>query len=250
MAPSIDAHAWRGRAEDRRLGRLRQAGDTRARAALIERYLPLARSLASGFRATPEEMEDLVQVAALGLVKAADRWDPDRGWAFSSFAVPTILGELRHHVRDRTWCVRPPRALQELNAAIEAGRDELRALTGVEPTIGDLARHLGRSCEDVREALAASRARTASPIDAEEGDADAFGVEDAGFGRAEARATLATLVGDLDDRVRTVLHLRFDRDLIQADIGAVVGCSQFHVSRLLAASIEALHQRAVESATG
>jgi RNA polymerase sigma-B factor len=159
--------------------------------------------------------------------------------------VPTILGELRHHLRDRTWCVRPPRVLQELGASVEAGRDELRSRTGVEPTIGDLARHLGRSSADVRDAIAANRARTACPIDADEADTDVLGVEDAGYRRAEARATLATLVGDLDDRVRTVLHLRFDRDLVQADIAALIGCSQFHVSRLLAASIEALHQRAV-----
>ena len=265
--PETDALSWRRRAEDRRLARLRLSGDTRARATLIERYLPLARCLAARFRGTHMEMEDLVQVVALGLVKAVDRWDPARGWAFSSLAVPTILGELRHHVRDRTWCVRPPRDLQELAASVEAARDELRALTGSEPTTGALARHVGHSSGDVREAIVASRGRTACSIDAAGGDAVAFGADDTGYRRAaggdaealaaedtgyrrvEARATLAPLVGDLDDRVRTVLHLRFDRDLVQTDIAATVGCSQFHVSRILAASLEALHQRAVGPGT-
>jgi RNA polymerase sigma-B factor len=138
-----------------------------------------------------------------------------------------------------------PCDLQELGASVEAARNELRALTGSEPTIGALARHVGRSSGDVRDAIVASRGRTACSIDAAGGDEDALGAEETAYRRAEARATLAPLVGDLDERMRTVLHLRFDRDLVQADIAAKVGCSQFHVSRSLAASLEALHERAI-----
>src|SRR4051812_16059939 len=115
----------------------------RSREELIVRHLPLARALASRYRHGPEAMEDLVQVAAVGLVKAADRWDPDRGFAFSTFAVPTILGELRRHFRDATWGMRPPRALQERSLAVERASNTLLDRDGREPTVAQLAEHLG-----------------------------------------------------------------------------------------------------------
>jgi RNA polymerase sigma-B factor len=221
--------------------------------ALIERHLPLARALALRYRRSPEEIDDLVQVASLGLVKAADRWDPARGVPFTSFAVPTILGELRHHLRDSSWCVRPPRRLQDLLRSIDRARGELRAATDGEPTIAELANRLGRCRAEVTEAVLASRGRTAASLDAprdEDGAAsdaavDALSQLDPGYARVDARATIERLIAVLDDRARAVLHLRFDHDLVQSEIAAAVGCSQMHVSRILAASLEALRTQAV-----
>jgi RNA polymerase sigma-B factor len=226
---------------------------TPQRAALIERHLPLARALALRYRRSPAELDDLVQVASVGLVKAVDRWDPGRGVPFPSFALPTILGELRHHLRDSTWCVRPPRRIQDLCQSIHRARRDLRAATDGEPTIAELANRLGRSRAEVTEAVLASRGRTASSLDTsrDEDDAgsdaavDALSQLDPGYACVDARATIERLVAVLDDRARTVLCLRFDHDLLQSQIAAAMGCSQMHVSRLLAASLEALRMQAV-----
>ena len=234
--------------DDLRLLRRDRAGARHARSTLIERYLPLARALALRYRGSPEEIDDLVQVASLGLVKAVDRWDPDRGPAFTTFAVPTILGELRHHLRDRTWCVRPPRRVQDLSQSIDRARRELGAATGSEPTIAELANCLGRSRDEVTEAVLAGRGRTADSLDAPRDEdragsdsvVDALGQDDSGYARAEAKATIERLIAGLDERARAVLYLRFELDLVQSQIAAAVGCSQMHVSRTLAASLEAL----------
>jgi RNA polymerase sigma-B factor len=167
--------------------------------------------------------------------------------------VPTILGELRHHLRDNSWCVRPPRRIQDLSQSIGRARRELRAATDGEPTIAVLADCLGRSRAEITEAVLASRGRTASSLDAlcdEDGagaDAavDALSQLDAGYARVDARATIERLIAVLDDRARAVLYLRFDHDLLQSQIAAAVGCSQMHVSRILAASLEALGTQAV-----
>src|SRR3954449_12314289 len=157
-APPLD-RARRQR-EDQRLMRLVQTGDSHARAELIERYMPLARSLALRYRRASEPLDDLIQVASVGLVKAVDRWDPDRGLAFSSYAVPTILGELRRYFRDATWDVRPARDLQELCLAVEEAREALWGQLGRSPTVGDLARHLNRPQEEIVEALQATEGRS------------------------------------------------------------------------------------------
>jgi RNA polymerase sigma-B factor len=241
------------RTDDQRLLRRHRAGARNACSTLIERYMPLARALALRYRRSPEEMDDLVPVASLGLVKAVDRWDPDRGVAFTTFAVPTILGELRHHLRDSSWCVRPSRRLQDLSQSIDRARRELRAATDCEPTIAELANRLGRSRDEVTEAVLASRGRTASSLDAPR-DEDGAGAEaavdalsqlDPGYARVEAKATIERLIAVLDDRARAVLFLRFELDLVQSKIAAAVGCSQMHVSRILAASLEALRTQTV-----
>jgi RNA polymerase sigma-B factor len=234
--------------DDRRLSRRHRAGDAQARAALIERYLPLARGLAYRYRRTAEPAEDLVQVACVGLVKAVDRWDAERGFAFTSFAVPTILGELRRHFRDATWDVRPPRRLQELCRSVEEARDELNAATGREPKVVDLASRLGRSCDEVEEALQAAEGRRVGSLDVTVIEDDShsstagalIGRDDEGYERAEARATLERLTSVLDDRAREILHLRFGEELRQAEIGEYVGCSQMHVSRIIRASLQRL----------
>ena len=153
--------------DDLRIGARLRAGDPLAREAMIRRYLPLARRLAWRYCHTGEPMEDLVQVASLGLVKAVDRWDPDRGFAFTSFAVPTMLGELRRHFRDAGWLVRPPRDLQELALAVERAIGPLSTTLGHAPGAADLAQRLGRSPEAVLEAMQASQGRSARSLDEE-----------------------------------------------------------------------------------
>jgi RNA polymerase sigma-B factor len=220
---------------------------------LIESYLPLARRLAMRYRRSPEPFDDLVQVASLGLIKAADRWDPDRGVPFASYAAPTILGELRRYFRDSTWHVRPPRPVQKLRPAIEAARESLTTANGHEPTVADLAARLERPPEDIAEALRAADARRPlsldTPVQHEEHEPTAtigelLGNDDEGFERAETRVTIEGVTAILDERAREILRLRFEADLIQSEIAERVGCSQMHVSRTLRSSLERLQQHA------
>jgi RNA polymerase sigma-B factor len=235
--------------QDHRLALRQQRGEPAARAELIERYMPLARSLALRYRRASEPLDDLIQVASVGLVKAVDRWDPGRGLAFSSYAVPTILGELRRYFRDLTWDVRPARDTQELCLAVEEARDALWIELGRSPTVADLATHLGRPPEEVLEALQASDGRSLRSLDApvheEEGDSasagDLIGDTDPGYARVEAGATLEQMTAILDDRAREILRLRFEEDLLQSEIAARVGCSQMHVSRIIRSSLDRLY---------
>ena len=213
-----------------------------AREAMVRRYLPLARSLAWRYRHTQEPLDDLVQVASVGLIKAVDRWDPDRGVAFSTFAVPTILGELRRHFRQFAWMVRPPRPLQELVLGLERERDRARNELGREPTAQDLAARLGRAPEEIGEALIASESRwTRSHQDLVPDDAVA---DDQGLAAAEARATIEQLTHTLDARTREILRLRFEEGMLQRQIGERVGCSQMHVSRLIQRALDQLEGHA------
>ncbi len=219
-----------------------------ARDELIERHLPLARALAYRYRYTREPMDDLVQAASVGLVKAADRWEPERGFAFSTFATPTILGELRRHFRDHTWDVRPPRSLQELCLVVERAGNRLLDREGREPTAGELARHLDLPTDDVAEALRALRHRKLPSLDAPAQAAedarfdvgDTVGCEDAGYDQVDSQDMLDRLIGRFDERVQTVLRLRFQHDLLQSDIARRVGCSQMHVSRLIGGALDSL----------
>src|SRR3954463_11688071 len=235
--------------EDQRLMRRVQTGDDRAREELIERYMPLARSLALRYRRASEPLDDLIPVASVGLVKAVDRWDPERGLAFSSYAVPTILGELRRSFRDSTWDVRPARDLQELCLAVEEAREALWAELGRSPTVADLAERLDRQPEEIVEALQATEGRSVRSLDApvheEEGDSasagDLLGSDDAEFERVEAGITIERMTGILDERAREILRLRFQEDLLQSEIAERVGCSQMHVSRIIRSSLEGLY---------
>jgi RNA polymerase sigma-B factor len=226
-----------------------RAGDRAARDQLIERHMPLARSLAVQYRHAREPLEDLCQVANLGLVKAVDRFDPDRGIAFTSYAVPTILGELRRYFRDHTWDVRPARDLQELCLALEIAREKLWGELGHQTTVADLANRLDRSHEEIVEALQATEGRSVRSLDApvhdeEEGSAsagDLIGRNDGEFERVEAGVTIERLSGILDDRAREILRLRFQEDLLQSEIAERVGCSQMHVSRIIRSSLEKLY---------
>ena len=243
---ALDAYELAG-SHDRDLGRRAQAGDAAARRELIERYIPLARSLALRYTRTGEPLDDLGQVALLALVKAVDRWEPARGFAFSSFAVPTILGELRRYFRDATWIVRPPRSLLELGLDVERVREPLGAALGHEPTVAELAEHLDRPAGDVARAIEASACRVACSLEITIGHdedetklVDLLGHEDDGYEQAEAKTTIEGLMPALDQRARRVIRMRYEHDLLQADIAAAVGLSQIQVSRVISTSLERL----------
>jgi RNA polymerase sigma-B factor len=223
--------------------------DPSLREELVRTYLPLARTIARRYESRRVPIEDLVQVAAIGLMKAIDRYEPERGIAFSSYAVPTMVGEVQRHFRDHTWAVRPPRELQErAQRVINANRD-LGAALGRPPTAGELATRLQLSLEQVVDALQACQARDITSLDrprtvGEDGDGtlgDTMGGEDPGFERAEQSATAEALMDVvLDEREREILRLRFHEDLTQAEIGERVGCSQMHISRLVRGALAKL----------
>jgi RNA polymerase sigma-B factor len=239
--------------EDRRLlVRLHRHGDPAAREALVERFLPLARQLARRYQHGGEQLDDLIQVASLGLLKAIDRFDPARETAFSSFAVPTILGELKRHFRDKGWSVRVPRDLQELAVRVDRVTDELSRRIGRAPSVAEIAEEIGTTQEQVLEAREASAAYRAVSLDrsrdeddeSDGGMAAHIGIEDPGFRVAEDAATVERLMRVLSDREREVLRLRFAEDLTQSEIGARVGVSQMHVSRLIRHAVNQLRDAA------
>jgi RNA polymerase sigma-B factor len=252
--PSGSAERAARTREDRRLlERYHRDGDAAAREALVQRFLPLARQLARRYHRGTEPLDDLIQVASLGLLKAIDRFDPERPTAFSSFAVPTILGELKRHFRDRGWSVRVPRDLQEMAVRVDRVTDDVARQLGRAPTPAEIAEHLGITTEQVLEAREAAGAYRAISLDRprendEDGDgiADSMGAEDPGFGLAEHAATVQRLMCVLSDREREVLRLRFEEDLTQSEIGARVGVSQMHVSRLIRQALTRLRAEAEE----
>jgi len=214
-----------------------------ARAALVARFMPLARSLARRYERSSEPLDDLVQVASMGLVKAIDRFDPARGNAFVSFAVPTILGELRRYFRDCCWDVHVPRGAQELALRVDHAVTRLSVGQRRSPSVSEIAHAVGASDEQVLDALEAAAAYRAASLDASrsathgeeagESVADTLGTHEGGFQRAEERATLEPLLARLSPRERVVLRLRFGADLTQAEIGERIGVSQMQVSRLI-----------------
>lgn len=222
------------------LWRRARDGDGHARARLIEQHMPLARSLAVQYRHAREPLEDLVQVANLGLVKAVDRFDPVRGIAFTSFAVPTILGELKRHFRDRTWTIHVSRGMQEAITRVDKATEAMRAELGRYPSANEVATATGMTAEEVTEARLAGGASRLASLDApvstrdDEGQlGDVLGRDDEGLHRVENAVWLEQLSGSLTPRQREVLRLRFVEDLVQREIAERVGLSQMHVSRIL-----------------
>ncbi len=233
--------------EDRELFvRYHRDGDARARDQLVERFLPLARQLARRYQRAGEPLDDLLQVASLGLIKAIDRFDPDREIAFSSYAVPTILGEIKRYFRDRTWAVRVPRDLQELTLKVDRSVGKLSEDLRRQPSVAEIATAVGAEEEDVLEALQAGGAYRAVSFDAPRTGSDedvatigdSVGIQEDGFARAEERATLGRLLGRLSERDREIIRMRFEEDMTQAQIAEVVGVSQMQVSRLIRQAIE------------
>jgi RNA polymerase sigma-B factor len=253
MIPRSARGAERTR-EDRELFVRYRDGDPQARELLVERFLPLARQLARRYQRASEPLDDLLQVASMGLIKAIDRFDADRDIAFSSYAVPTILGEIKRHFRDRTWAVRVPRDLQELTLKVDRAVGELSEQLRRQPSIAEIGAILGTDEEQVLEALQAGGAYRAVSFDAPRGNGggdedvttlgDSIGIDESGFDRAEERATLSRLLATVTPRERDVLRMRFEEDMTQAEIGAVIGVSQMQVSRIIRQALARLRDAA------
>lgn len=226
-----------------------EQGDREARDVLIERFLPLARKLARRYAGSNEPYEDLVQVASLGLVKAVERFDPSRGFAFTSFAVPTIVGELKRYFRDTSWALHVDRGAQERARRIAEARREVTTLHGRSPTVPELAEYLECSEEEVLDGLQTGEAYDTVSLDAPRtGDGeterrlDALGGEDGRLGLVDDQATVFAAAQLLPQRERTILYLRFGEDLTQAEIAERIGVSQMQVSRLLRKSVSRLQE--------
>ena len=234
-----------------RLVRRYHAGDRRARETLVAEMLPLVEHLARRYSGRAPH-EDLVQVGLFGLTKAIDRFDFTQATQLAAYAVPTMLGEMRRHLRDHSWAVRVPRPLQEDTLRVTGAVAELEARLGRSPRPREIAEHLGISVEAVVEALVAGRAYSSASLEERVGGGsdsdltlgDTLGADDIELERSEISALLAGLRGTLTDRERLLLELRFEADLTQSEIGARLGVSQMQVSRLLRATLEKLRLEA------
>jgi RNA polymerase sigma-B factor len=227
--------------------RYRRGRERAVRDALVERFLPLALQLARRYP-SGRESEDVAQVASLALVKAVDRFDPDRGTAFASFATPTILGEIKRYFRDFGWSVHVPRKLQERVQRIERATQALTARRGRAPTPAEIAADLGLSVEEVLDARATATAHRPEPLEPEARDADDRhrappSAEEPGYERVEQADTVASLLRRLPERDRRIVELRFQDELLQREIAAVVGLSQMQVSRILSHSLARLSEQ-------
>lgn len=243
-----EAKAERGRHTSRLLLRYHRDGDLGAREELVERFLPLARQLARRYARGREPLEDLVQVASVGLVKAIDRFDVERKTSFSSYAVPTMLGELRRHFRDTGWALHVPRGMQERALEVEHAVEALSARHGRAPSPAEIGDYVGATPEEVLSAMGAHRAAEAVSLDAERGSEDGeratrgelIGAEDGGYELVEYGSAIAGTLQALPERDRLVLELRFAGDLTQTEIAARIGVSQMQVSRLMRRALERL----------
>ena len=249
VEPITESPAQR-RLDDRKLLlRYHREGDLQAREELVLRFVPLARQLAARYRHAGETQEDLVQVACVGLLKAVDRYDPERGDGFTRYAVPTVLGELKRHFRDKGWSVHVPRATQELVLKVSDALGALPAKLGRSPSPRDIASAIGAPVEDVLEALEAATAYEAASLDAPRpgagGEAgwtygDSLAHDERGYEIVEIGETLRGTLEALPARERLILKLRFEKDMTQAEIAERIGVSQMHVSRLLRRSLDRL----------
>jgi RNA polymerase sigma-B factor len=243
--PESARSAARGQ-ESQLFRRSQHDGDLHARCELIERYLPLARSVARRYERRGEQLDDLLQVASLGLVKAIDRFDPERGLSFSSYAVPTMLGELRRYFRDTGWALHVPRGMQERVLKVNAAVERLSGELGRSPSPQQLADELNLPVEEVLDAIAANTAYDTASLDTpfRSGDeqsqtvAETLGETDARFELIEGRASIGPALKALPERERLILHLRFVEELTQSEIGQHIGVSQMHVSRLIRRALE------------
>jgi RNA polymerase sigma-B factor len=229
-------------------------GHTRLREDTIHAWLPLAKHLAQRFHGRGEPLDDLTQIATVGLIKAIDRFDPEYGNDFAAYAVPTIVGEIKRHFRDRTWDIRVPRRLQELKLDINEATATLAQKLGRSPTITDIATYLQRTDDDIIEGLEGARAYSAVSLQTLVGNGidgtelgDLFGVEDTDLALAEFRASLGPALDTLNEREQKIVILRFFGNLTQTQIADHVGISQMHVSRLLTKSLTTLRGQLTET---
>ena len=236
------------------LRRYHEDGDLQAREQLIEQYMSLVRSLARRYSYRGEQLEDLVQIGAIGLIKAIDRFDLERGVELTTYATPNIIGEIKRHFRDKGWSVRVPRGLQELNVQLSRLVEQLTVQFSRSPTIPELAKAAGVEEEEVLEALESGRAYTSLSLSVGGGGGDdddldpleSLGTEEHQYEVSEDRAVLAPGFKALDERERKILQLRFFEGLTQSQIAQQVGISQMHVSRLIRRSLEKIRETIAE----
>jgi RNA polymerase sigma-B factor len=250
MPATLTAHRALGAQTDALLAAYRRTRDPALRRRLVETHLPYVRALSARYARRGEPMDDLVQVGSIGLLKALDRFDPERGVPFEAFASPTITGEIRRHFRDRGWTISVPRGLQELGARVFAARERLTNDLGRSPSVAELADAVEAPLEQVLECLQARDAYRPASLDVPAGGADdggggatvgeLMGSRDAELARAERRVTLDEALSHLAPRDRTVVYLRFWEDLTQREIAERVGVSQMQVSRILRRSMDIL----------
>jgi RNA polymerase sigma-B factor len=236
--------AARAQREQALLRRIHVDGDVRARDQLAEEMLPLARALAGRYANRGEPLDDLVQVACIGIMKAIDGFDIERAVRFSSYATPTVLGEIKRHFRDKTWAMRVPRGLQELQLHVAKARDKLTNEIGRSPTVQEIADSVDAPFEEVLATIQSVSARRTRSLDEPTGDdvtlADSLGVQDPELERAEMRALLDGALDVLSPRDQEVLRLRFAEDMTQTQIAKRIGVSQMQVSRLIRQSLARL----------
>ncbi|HEV7657463.1 MAG TPA: SigB/SigF/SigG family RNA polymerase sigma factor [Mycobacteriales bacterium] len=251
MTITLDRTAERDatRARFVRLAELTEPGSERDRLRheLVQQHLPLVRYFARRYADRGEPMDDLLQAGAMGLIKAVDRFDPGRGLEFSTYAAPTILGEIRRHFRDRTWAVHVNRGLQELSIEVTRTAGELTQELNRAPSVAELAVRTGRTEEEVLEALASAHAYTADSLEAPTGEdrtlGDSIGGEDQALVNVELHESLGPALATLPERERRILQLRFYGNQTQSQIAAQLGISQMHVSRLLSRTLAQLRQQ-------
>jgi RNA polymerase sigma-B factor len=243
------ARAFSGGVDDRELlRRYHEDGDANAREALVQRHLPLVRSLARRYSGRGEALEDIEQVGAIGLLKAIDRYELSRDVALTTYATPNVVGEIKRHFRDKGWAIRIPRGLQELNAKMSRTIERLTAEFGRSPSIAEIATALETTTEEVLEAMEAGSAYapvslSAGPTDEDDLDPmETIGSEDEEFERSEQRASLEPALETLPRREREILRMRFEEGLTQTQIAEKVGVSQMHVSRLIRKSLARMRQ--------
>lgn len=244
IQPSISSHP--GLFQEEELWSHRD--EAAARSMLAERFLPFAKSIALRYKGRAEDVDDLIQVANLGLMKAIDRFDPERGYVFMAFASSTIHGELKRHFRDRVSTVRLPRSIYERIGDIEAVSSDLRHELRREPSPSEIAEALGCPVEEVLDSFGATKARHPLPLQFESEDEDGLleervGAEDEAFGLTDDRLAVGMAIAELGPEDRTLLEMRFGADLPQREIGARLGCSQMNVSRRLRRLLDGLNEK-------
>ena len=230
--------------------RLKEEGDEEAREQLVVSHLNLVRYLASKFKNRGEPLDDLVQVGTIGLIKAIDRFDPARGLEFTTYATPTIMGEIKRHFRDKGWSVRVPRRLQELSAKVNQVTEELTHELHRSPSVSEIAERADASVEDVLEAMESSSAYSSVPLEgAGDGDDDApsvidqYAAEDAALTSSDDRILLEDAIRDFSQREKDIIRMRFEEGLTQVEIAERLGVSQVQVSRLLRRTLARIHDK-------
>lgn len=242
-------NAWDKRITRELFRRYKEEGDEDARNQLVVNHLNLVRYLASKFMNRGEQLEDLVQVGTIGLIKAIDRFDPNRGLEFTTYATPTIMGEIKRHFRDKGWSVRVPRRLQELSTKVSQAADELTTELHRSPSVAEIAEHVGASVEEVLEAMESSSAYSSVPLEGGGDDDEApsvidqYASEDSELNATDDRMLLEGIIRDFSSREKDIIRMRFEDGLTQSEIAEQMGISQVQVSRLLRRTLARIHEK-------